>query len=271
MNDAAPALSFFSAGAEAADLPTVSPQELAELEQKLVDDGLAKLRAGESPTTAERRAIERAGERFHERETEARERRVVTELGLEVLVSDRLDKRGIHDASRLLERKPEVFHIIARLLAQNVPVRDICDICHVGEHTVQSVQDHPAGQLAAATQKEHFVAKLRLAASLGIEGIIAQFRTGDVSPIAWGIVMDKLALAEGGVTARTEVVHTSSGEDDYLRMVREAREAALALRPPGMVIEVENLGQRAAESVPLALPGHPQSGAGNSPTSDDVG
>lgn len=211
--------------AEADNLPRLTAEQMADIEQKLVVSGLQKLNTGQNPTGMEMDAIRRAGER-HAVESEEDDRATeITELGLEVHVTNRLDQRGIHDGTRLLERKREVFDIIARMLAMNVPVRDICQLCRVSEHTVQSVADHPAAKLPAATQKAQFVAKLRLASTLGLEGLIERFRKGEVTAVEWGIVQDKLALAEGGVTSRTEVLHRDADEeDDFTRLVRQARQ-----------------------------------------------
>lgn len=232
---------------EGADnLPRLTAEQMADIEAKLVVSGLQKLNTGQNPTGMEMDAIKRAGERYatecdaEERETE------ITELGLEVHVTKRLDERGIHDGSRLLERKPEVFNIIARLLAHATPVRDICSLCQVSEHTVQSVAEHPAAKLPAATQKAHFTAKLRLAASLGLEGIIAKFKRGEVTAVEWGIVVDKLALAEGGVTARTEHIHRDAGEDDFDRLLAQARQT--------MVIEAELIPPKALPPAPERAP-----------------
>jgi len=232
------------------DLPRLTAAQMADVETKLVISGLAKLNSGQNPTGLEIDAIKRAGER-HAVETAADERETeITELGLEVHVTKRLDERGIHDGSRLLERKREVFEIIARLLAQNVPVRDICHLCQVSEHTVQSVADHPASKLPAATQKGQFIAKLKLAATLGLEGIIERFKRGEVTAVEWGIVVDKLALAEGGVTSRTEVLHRDADdEDDYSRLVRQARQE--------MVIEAELIPTKALPEPGARLPVSP--------------
>jgi len=207
------------------DLPKLTAAQMADVESKLVVSGLQKLNTGQNPTSLEMDAIKRAGERFATEAAVDDRKTEITELGLEVYVTNRLDQRGIHDGSRLLERKPEVFNIIARLLAQATPIRDICSLCQVSEHTVQSVADHPAAKLPAATQKAHYIANLRLAASLGLEGLIEQFRRGEVTAIAWGIVHDKLAIAEGGVTSRTEVRHLDGDEEDeYTRLVRQTRQ-----------------------------------------------
>lgn len=232
----------------AAELPALTPEQMAQVEEKLVTSGLAKLNTGVTPSKLEMEAIERAGLRGRQ-EDEPPMQVAITELGLEVAVSDSLEKRGIHDASRLLERKPEVFRIIAGLLARAVPIRDICDLCRVSASTVQSVADHPEAKLSAVTQKEQFIAKLRLAASLGLEALIERFKTGEVTAIEFGIVVDKLALAEGGVTARTEIIHTHEEEDDWTRMCREARRA----QATGMVIEAEEVSPRGA-ALSLAAP-----------------
>ncbi len=216
------------------DLPALTPDQMAGVETKLVTSGLAKLNTGLTPTKLEMDAIERAGQRGHVEE-EPEERKEITELGLEVFVSDTLEKRGIHDGTRMLQHKKEVFFIIAGLLARGVPIRDVCSICRVSASTVQSIADHPEAKLSAVTQKEQFVAKLRLAASLGLEALIMRFQAGEVTGVEFGIVVDKLALAEGGVTARTEVIHSNEAEDDFTRLVREARTAQRA----GTVMDAE--------------------------------
>lgn len=228
-------------------LPKLTAEEMANVETKLVTSGLMKLNTGQVPTGLEMDAIKRAGERYAVETAEDDRATEITELGLEVHVTNRLEQRGIHDGTRLLERKREVFDIIAGLLARNTPVRDICSICKVSAHTVQSVADHPASKLPAATQKGQFIAKLRLASTLGIEGLIERFARGEVTAVEWGIIQDKLSLAEGGVTARTEVIHRDGDEeDDYTRLVKQARQE--------MVIEAEIIAPKALPDAPgLAL------------------
>lgn len=222
-----------------AELPALTAAEMARVEEKLVTAGLAKLNSGLTPSKLEMEAIERAGERGREPDRlEPEDRLEMTELGLEVHVSEALEKRGVHDASRLLEKHKKVFDIIAAMLARNVPVRDICDICRVSPCTVQSVAEHPAANLTAVTQKDHFIAKLRLAASLGLEAIIQRFQAGEATAVELGIVIDKLALAEGGVTSRTEVIHRDEDDDEWTRLVERTR--------LGMVIEAEEIPPKAA-------------------------
>ncbi len=233
------------------ELPTLNAAQRAKVEEKLVNSGLAKLNTGLTPSKLEMDAINRAGQRGEADEAPSEEL-AVTELGLEVYVSESLEKRGIHDASRMLERKPEVFRIIAGLLSRAVPVRDICSICRVSASTVQSIADHPDAKLAAVTQKEQFTAKLRLAATLGLEALIERFRAGEVTAVEFGIVVDKLALAEGGVTSRTEIIHSHEEEDDWTRMCREAR-ATQQRDVSAMVIDAEEVSPKAALA-PLGLP-----------------
>lgn len=237
-----------------AELPTLNAADMAKVEEKLVTSGLAKLNTGLTPSKLEMDAINRAGQRGEADEAPSDEL-AVTELGLEVYVSDSLEKRGIHDASRMLERKPEVFRIIAGLLSRAVPVRDICSICRVSASTVQSIADHPEAKLAAVTQKEQFTAKLRLAATLGLEALIERFRAGEVTAVEFGIVVDKLALAEGGVTSRTEIIHSHEEDDEFTRLCREARATRERDVTPAsaMVTDAEEVSPKTAPA-PLGLP-----------------
>ena len=247
-----------------AELPTLNAEQMAKVEERLVASGLAKLNTGLTPSKLEMDAITRAGQRGEADEAPSEEL-AVTELGLEVYVSESLEKRGIHDGSRLLERKRELFFVIARLLAMATPIRDICSICRVSASTVQSVAEHPEAKLPAVTQKEQFVSMLRLCANLGLGALVERFQRGEVTAVEWGIVVDKLALAEGGVTSRTEIIHSHEEEDEWTRLCREARATQQRDVTPvsAMVTDAEEVSPK-AEPAPLGLP---QKGL-DSPTRD---
>jgi hypothetical protein len=236
------------------ELPTLNAAEMAKVEEKLVNSGLAKLNTGLTPSKLEMDAINRAGQRGEAAEA-PNEELATTELGLEIYVSESLEKRGIHDGSRLLERKRELFFVIARLLAMSTPIRDICSICRVSASTVQSVADHPEAKLPAVTQKEQFVSMLRLCANLGLGALVERFQRGEVTAVEWGIVVDKLALAEGGVTSRTEIIHSHEEDDEWTRLCREARATQQRDVTPAftMVTDAEEVSPKAALA-PLGLP-----------------
>lgn len=233
------------------ELPVMTSAQMADVESKLVTSGLAKLNTGLTPTKLEMEAIERAGQRGAESATP--KELVRTDLGFDVELAKTMEERGVHDASRTLQRKPEVFFIIARLLARNTPYEEICELCGCSPHLVQSIADHPEAKLPAAVQKEQFVAKLRLAATLGLGALIKRFQAGEATAVEVGIIIDKLALAEGGVTARTEVIHAHEGEDEWTRLCREARAQMSAAPAAGMVIDAELIPPKAAPP-PLADP-----------------
>lgn len=227
-------------------MPALTDEQRIDLEAKQLANALSKVNSGQVLSEREMAIVEAAHARSKETAAPAASLFLqTTELGFEVAVTEELERRGINDASRLLEQKPEVFRVIANLLARQTPIRDICSICGVSASTVQSVGDHPEAKLPMVTQKGQLMAKMRLAVSLGIEALIERFKTGEVSALEWAIVKDKLTVDEGGVTDRTELVITDDTED-FTRLVKAAR--------AGMVIDSEEVSPKTAAPASLALP-----------------
>jgi hypothetical protein len=220
-------------------MPAITDEQRTDLERKQLANALAKVNSGHVLSDRELAIVDAAHARSKATESAAPLSFLqTTELGFEVAVSAELERRGINDASRLIEQKPEVFRVIANLLSRQTPIRDICAICGVSASTVQSVGDHPEAKLPMVTQKGQLMAKMRLAVSLGIEALIERFGTGEVSALEWAIVKDKLTVDEGGVTDRTELVITEDpATREFLEMVRAARAAQAA----GMVIDSEEV------------------------------
>lgn len=231
----------------ARQLPALTDEERINLEEKQLTNVLAKVNSGQVLTEREEAIANAAHARFKTLTAAPSLFLQTTELGFEVAVTKELESRGINDASRLIEQKPEVFRVIANLLARQTPIRDICAICGVSGHTVQSVADHPEAKLPVATQKAHLMAKMRLAVSLGIEGIIERFSAdpGSITALEWAIIKDKLAVDEGGVTDRTELIITDDDTKEFMALVKQARAR------PGMVMDAEEVSPKAA---PRALP-----------------
>ena len=234
-------------------MPALTDEQRIDLEAKQLANALSKVNSGQVLSEREMAIVEAAHARSQETAAPAASLFLqTTELGFEVAVTEELERRGINDASRLIEQKPEVFKVIANLLARQTPIRDICSICGVSAHTVQSVAEHPEAKLPVATQKAHLMAKMRLAVSLGIEGIIERFQADpkSISALEWAIIKDKLTVDEGGVTDRTELVITDDDTKDFMQLVKAAR--------AGMVIDTEEVSPKAAAPAPLALPDRQQ-------------
>lgn len=229
-------------------MPALTDEQRIDLEAKQLANALSKVNSGQVLSEREMAIVEAAHARSKETAAPAASLFLqTTELGFEVAVTEELERRGINDASRLLEQKPEVFKVIANLLSRQTPIRDICSICGVSGHTVQSVAEHAEAKLPIATQKAHLMAKMRLAVSLGIEGIIERFQADpkSISALEWAIIKDKLTVDEGGVTDRTELVITDDTED-FTRLVKAAR--------AGMVIDSEEVSPMGGSPAPLPPP-----------------
>lgn len=234
-------------------MPALTDEQRIDLENKQLANALAKVNSGQVLTDREMTIVEAAHARSKAPATPPEPLFLqTTDLGFEVAVTEELEKRGIFDASRLLERKKEVFFIIAKMLGRQVPIRSICSICGVSAHTVQSVRDHPEAKLPVATQKESDRALMRLLVTLGLEGILERWTNdpSSVTALELAIIKDKLTVEEGGVTDRTEVIVTDDETKDFMQLMRAARS--------GMVMDAEEVSPKAATASALRLADSPQ-------------
>lgn len=168
-----------------------------------------------------------------------------TELGMMVEVRATLEARGVYDASRLKSQRPELYHVIARLLASGICGKEeIRTLCGVAWETVAAVEADAAPTIREF--KARLSARLRLAISAAADSLLEQARKGELTAIDFGILVDKLLLIEGEATARVELV-----EDPAAQAFRQAM-AALAAQAAGsgMGLAVGNSAKGAAAIAP---------------------
>jgi len=178
-----------------------------------------------------------------------------TELGMLVEVRAQLEARGVYDASRLRARKPELFQVIARLLASGVCGKDeIARLCGVAWETVAAVEAAAASDIRDF--KRVLSGRLRLAISAAADKLIDQARAGDLDAIAFGILVDKLLLIEGEATARVELVEDPATAAFRAAMAALASQAA-AGGAPGMGLVGGNPGKGAALGAGAGMPAGP--------------
>lgn len=151
-----------------------------------------------------------------------------TELGFFIDVREQLEARGVYDASRLKAQRPELYQVIARLLASGICGKDeIARLCGVAWESVAAVEADAAPTIREF--KSRLSVRLRLAISAAADHLIIQARAGELTAIDFGILVDKLLLIEGEATARVELV-----EDPAAAAFRQAM-AALAPAAMGLV------------------------------------
>lgn len=166
-----------------------------------------------------------------------------TELGFFVDVRARLEARGVYDASRLKSQRPELYQVIARLLASGICGKEeIRTLCGVAWETVAAVEADAAPTIRDF--KARLSGRLRLAISAAADRLIEQARAGELSAIDFGILVDKLLLIEGEATARVEIVEDPAAAAFRQAMAALAGQAAGAV--PGMGLGAGNPGKGAA-------------------------
>lgn len=186
-----------------------------------------------------------------------------TELGFFVDVQARLEARGFYDASRLKAQRPDIYQVIARLLASGIVGKEeIRQLCGVAWETVAAVEADAAPTIRDF--KSRLSARLRLAISAAADRLLEQARAGELTAIDFGILVDKLLLIEGEATARVEIV-----DDPAAAAFRQAM-AALAPAAMGLaggnplkgaapVIELDQAAVRVSTVGPSDLQGPDQS------------
>ncbi len=178
-----------------------------------------------------------------------------TDLGLWVEVRDQLEARGRYDASRLQARKPELYRVIARLLASGICSKDeIATLCGVAWETVAAVEQAAAPDIRDF--KRRLSGRLRLAISAAADRLIEQARAGDLDAIAFGILVDKLLLLEGEATSRVEIVEDPAAAAFRQAMAALAGQAAAA-GAPGMGLAGGFVGKGAALGAGSGMPAGP--------------
>lgn len=181
-----------------------------------------------------------------------------TELGLEVQVTELLAERGIYDSLRLRERKPELFKACQKMLLRGVSAAEVADLLGLDIRTVNPVKDELEAQGAITPFKKSFAASLRAVLAIAVDQLMQQAKDGKLTSIDVGILCDKLAMLEGGVTSRVEVRLSRDDEESiqfYDRIISRAKELE-------MVLEAEILPQTAALGSPSVVATELQQSAG---------
>lgn len=152
---------------------------------------------------------------------------VQTDLGFFVDVRERLEQRGIYDASRLRSQRPELYQVIARLLASGICGKEeIRQLCGVAWETVAAVEADAAPTIRE--YKARLSGRLRLAISAAADRLIEQARAGELSAVDVAILIDKLLLLEGEATARVELVEDPAASAFRAAMAALAGQATAA-------------------------------------------
>jgi hypothetical protein len=170
-----------------------------------------------------------------------------TELGFEVAVAEKLEQRGIYDASRLASRKPEIFKACRKCLVIGVSAGTTADLLSLDIRTVNEVLTGLEAENAIPPYKTRVVAQLRAVITLAVDSLLDRARRGKLSAIDIAILIDKVELLSGGVTSRVE--HRASPEEEETLAFFEALRTKAV--EAGMVLEAEVLAQT---GVPLARP-----------------
>jgi hypothetical protein len=165
-----------------------------------------------------------------------------TELGFEVVVAHKLEQRGIYDATRLASRKPEIYKACRICLMRGVSAKITAELLSLDIRTVNEVMAQLEAENAITPYKTRIVAQLRAVITLAVDSLMSRAASGELSAIDVAILIDKVELLSGGVTARVE--HRASPEEEealafYEQLRKKATDA-------GMVFDAEVLPQTGA-------------------------
>lgn len=163
----------------------------------------------------------------------------LTELGFPVDLAESLEKRGIYDTTRLRERKPEVYQAAVLCLGKGVSAKTTGELLGLDIRTVNAVLEVAEAEGSITPYKSRTVAQLRGIIGLGLDGLMEKAAKGQLSAIDLAVLIDKLELLSGGVTARVEQV-TSREADEVGQFYAGLRQRA------GMVLEAEEIGEKGA-------------------------
>lgn len=170
--------------------------------------------------------------------------------GLEVPVLERLEARGIYDASRLMTRKPEIYRAVGKCLAMGVSAGTTAELLSLDIRTVNAVAQKLENENLIPPYKERTVHALRAVVTLAIDTLMDRAREGRLGALDIAILIDKIELLSGGVTHRVER-RMSAEEEESLRFFQAAR--AQLGTASGMVMEGEILAEKAALGLERAV------------------
>jgi len=175
------------------------------------------------------------------------------EFGFEVAVAEKLEERGIYDATRLKERKPEIYKAARKCLMMGVSPGMSAELLSIDIRTVNVVMGELEKEGSITPYKERTVWQLRGVVTLAIDGLMERAKAGELSPLDVAVLIDKIELLSGGVTQRIES-RESEEEKESRRYFAAARQQLQAATGQPMVIEAEILPQSARAALPSAPP-----------------
>jgi hypothetical protein len=248
-------------------LPTLTNEQRAAVEAKLVAAAISKVNSGQAPSKLEMEAIDAAHARGQHEETPPPFfvlPTVTTELGFETVVTETLESRGIYDLSRLEARKPELAKAAVKMLAKGLGVDEIAECLSLDVRTIAALRDKAEESGAMPGHKEMTVRRLKTLLGMMISKYEQGLSNGTIKPGALdlAVIIDKIEVLTGGVTNRVEVVVTNES-DDFTRLIAQERQARVR-----MVTATEEISSNASRP---ALP-PPDSNAGSellNPTRDN--
>lgn len=168
------------------------------------------------------------------------------EFGFNVAIAEKLEERGIYDATRLKARKPEIYKAARKCLMMGVSPGMSAELLSLDIRTVNAVMRELEKEGAITPYKERTVWELRAVVTLAIDSLIERAKAGKLSPLDVAVLIDKIELLSGGVTQRIES-RESEEEKESRHYFAAARQKMLAAAgqplppPPAMVLEAEIL------------------------------
>jgi hypothetical protein len=175
------------------------------------------------------------------------------ELGFEVAIAEKLEERGIYDASRLMTRKPEIYKAARKCLMMGVSPGMAAELLSIDIRTVNVVMGELEKEGSITPYKERTVWQLRGVVTLAIDGLMERAKAGELSPLDVAVLIDKIELLSGGVTQRIESKE-SDEEKESRRFFAAARQQLQAATGQPMVIEAEILPQSGRAELPSESP-----------------
>lgn len=196
----------------------------------------------------------------------------VDEAGVPAQAYELAERAGKFTGERIFSGNPKLYHAIVRLLARDVPYREIGEICSVSVNTVCAVNQREGTPIETIRQR---IGRMGLdVAALTIEALRdmladpdrrREFTMKDLA-IAHGIAFSNAQLALGGATARLDDLRDKPKptHDDYLAFVRNVTGTGSRVENPGTngaQPTLENGRPGEVIDLPAAAPGAPDPAA----------
>lgn len=185
---------------------------------------------------------------------------------------DRTKPKTNCNGERFWRDEPELYKLMVKLLAEpGVPTQSICRLFNCTDNLVRSVKARE--KIPIAHEKQVILSNIAHGAVLATERVIETMGTASVRDalLGTGILIDKLQLLSGEVTARVEHVERIDIFSDFGDFVKtleakpvEALEMGLtaqnnftkgsAAGSPVIDVEMESTSSAALEDAPAAMP-----------------